>query len=159
MIGMTKTTVLGEPIPQWSTRDSSWYGTFWVVAACLAVLATLFLSGCTGSSGAHVVDETRAREALKTALDQWKAGGTVKSLESSATPMTIQDFDWMAGTKLIDYQIVDDGKAYDANLRIRVKLSLNHSSARAAGRPTEKTVWYVVSTSPAVTVFRDALRR
>ena len=37
--------------------------------------------------------------------------------------MTIQDFDWAAGAKLNDYQIIDDGKAYDANLRVQVELT------------------------------------
>jgi hypothetical protein len=147
-----------DPIPQWNTRDASWYGTFFVIAACLAVLATLFFSGCSGSVGAHAVNAPRAREALKTALDQWKAGATVDSMPSSATPMTVQDFDWAAGAKLVDYEIVDDGKAYDANLRVRVKLSL-FAPGRSTGKPTEKQVWYLVGTSPSVTVFRDALRR
>jgi hypothetical protein len=158
MIGTTKTTLLRQAIPRWSTRDPSWYGAFWVVVACLGVLATLFFTGCSGSSRAHAVDEPRAREALKTALDQWKAGGSVKSLESSATPMTVQDFDWAAGARLVDYQIVDDGKAYDANLRVQVKLSLSNPG-NVPGKATEKKVWYVVGTSPSVTVFRDALRR
>ncbi len=158
MIGTTKVTVLGEPVPKWSAHDPSWHGTIWVVVACLGVLATLFFSGCSGSSRAHVVNEPRAREALKTALDQWKAGGSVKSLESSATPMTVQDFDWAGGAKLVDYQIVDDGKAYDANLRVQVKLSLS-SPGKTSGKAIEKKVWYVVGTSPSVTVFRDALRR
>ena len=36
--------------------------------------------------------------------------------------MTVQDFDWAGGARLVNYQIIDDGQAYDANLRIRVKL-------------------------------------
>ena len=72
--------------------------------------------------------------------------------------MTVQDFDWMAGAKLVDYQIVDDGKAYDANLRVQVKLNLS-DPGMASGKDTEKKVWYLVGTSPSVTVFRDALRR
>jgi len=158
MIGTTKTTVLGEAIPRWSTRDASWYGTFWVVVACLGALATLAFSGCSGSSHAHDVDEPRAREALKAALDQWKAGGSLESMASSATPMTVQDFDWMAGAKLIDYEIVDDGKAFDANLRVQVKLSLSNAG-KDPRKAAEKKVWYLVGTSPSVTVFRDALRR
>jgi len=154
MFGTTKTTVLGEPIPDLIPRDASWYGSFWVVVACLAVLATLFFGGCSGSSQAHAVNEPRARDALKTALDQWKAGASIESMTSSSTPMTVQDFDWMAGAKLVDYELIDDGKAYDANLRVQVKLSL-----RGPGKATEKKVWYLVGTSPSVTVFRDALRR
>jgi hypothetical protein len=158
MIGTTKDTVFEEPISEWSTRDASWYGTFWVVIACLGVLATLFFSGCSGSTSAHAVDEPRARDALKTALDQWKAGSSIESLASSATPMTVQDFDWASGAKLIDYQIEGDGKAYDANLRVQVKLSLSGPKT-APGKATDKKVWYLVGTSPSVTVFRDALRR
>ena len=72
--------------------------------------------------------------------------------------MTVQDFDWAAGAKLIDYQVIDDGKAYDANLRVQVKLTLSNPG-KDKGKAAEKTVWYVVGTSPSVTVFRDMLRR
>jgi hypothetical protein len=140
----------------WDTRDPYWQGTLWLLAACLAVLGTLFFSGCSGSSHAHDVDEPRAREALKTALNEWKNGSSPESLPSSSTPMTVQDFDWLAGAKLVDFEIADDGKAYDANLRVQVKLTLNAPGAR---KNTEKKVWYLVGTSPSVTVFRDALRR
>jgi hypothetical protein len=75
--------------------------------------------------------------------------------------MIVQDFEWDSGAKLLDYQLVDDGKAYDANLRIQVKLSLAGGNAKAAPvtKTTEKTVWYLVGTSPKVTVFRDMLRK
>jgi hypothetical protein len=129
-----------------------------VLAASLAVLATLPMAGCWSSSQAHAVDPSRAREALKTALDQWKGGQSPRSLESSSTPMTVQDFDWAGGARLVDYQIIDDGQAYDANLRVRVKLVLD-GSAKKTGKAAEKTVWYLVGTSPSVTVFRDMLRR
>jgi hypothetical protein len=157
MIGMTKSTCpAGVAGFARDDRDLSLYGTLWMVAACLGMLATLFFAGCSGPSHAHDVDEPRAREALKTALDQWKNGAEPKSLQSSATPMTVQDLEWSAGAKLIDYQLVDDGKAYDANLRVQVKLTL---SGQDKGKTTEKKVWYLVGTSPSVTVFRDMLRR
>jgi hypothetical protein len=128
------------------------------VLAAVAVLATLPMAGCGNSSGAHAVNPPRAREALKTALDQWKSGQSPGSFESSSTPMTIQDFDWAGGAKLLDYQIIDDGQAYDANLRVRVKLVLDGPKTKT-GKAAEKTVWYLVGTSPSVTVFRDMLRR
>ncbi len=141
-------------------RNSSLYGTLWVVAACLAVLATLFLPGCGDPSRAHAVNEPTARDALKTALDGWKNGETPASFASAGSPMIVQDFEWESGAKLLDYQLVDDGKAYDANLRIRVKLTTSGSKDKAAaGKNTEKTVWYLVGTSPKVTVFRDMLRK
>jgi hypothetical protein len=128
------------------------------LAAGLAALAALPLAGCWGSSQAHAVDPPRALEALKTALDHWKSGESPRSLRSSSTPMTVQDFDWLGGAKLIDYQILDDGKALDANLSVRVKLVLD-GPGKKQGKAAEKSVWYLVGTSPDVTVFRDSLRR
>ncbi len=72
--------------------------------------------------------------------------------------MTVQDLDWAGGAKLIDYQILDDGKALDANLSVRVKLVFD-GLGKTPGKSAEKTVWYLVGTSPSVTVFRDAFRR
>jgi hypothetical protein len=141
--------------------NASHYGTLAVVAACVAVLATLFLPGCSSPSSAHAVDMPRARDALKIALDEWKKGESPKSLESASTPIVVQDMDWSSGAKLIDYELVDDGKAYDANLRILVKLTMNGgpSQGKAQAKAAEKRVWYLVTTSPKVTVFRDMPKR
>ena len=49
------------------------YGTLGVIVACLAAMLALTLSGCSGAA-AHAVDSSRARDALVTALDHWKAG-------------------------------------------------------------------------------------
>ena len=143
-----------------ANRDSSFYGTLWVIVACLAVLATLLLPGCGDPSRAHAVNELTARDALKTALDGWKKGETPSSFAAASPPMIVQDFEWESGAKLVDYELVDDGKAYDANLRVQVKLKLTGGAAKStAGKDTEKTVWYLVGTSPKVTVFRDMLRK
>jgi hypothetical protein len=128
------------------------------LAAGLVVLAAPPLAGCWSSSRAHAVDPPRAREALKTALEHWKLGQSPQSLSSAPTPITVQDFDWSGGARLIDYQLIDEGQAKDANLSIRVKLVLD-SSKKGSSKPTEKAVWYLVTTSPSVTVFRDTLRR
>jgi hypothetical protein len=142
-------------------RNLSDYGTLAVLAACLATLATLLLPGCSNPSSAHAVDMPRARDALKIALDEWKKGESPKSVESASTPIVVQDFDWASGAKLIDYQIVDDGKAYDANLRVQVKLTMSggQSQGKAEAKAAEKRVWYLVTTSPKVTVFRDMPKR
>src|SRR5580704_15329851 len=82
-------------------RDGSLYGSLWVDAASLGVLAILMLSGCSGSSRANAVDTPLARESLKVALDHWKKGEDPKSLQSSATPMTAKDYEWDSGAKLL----------------------------------------------------------
>ncbi|MFO0795954.1 MAG: hypothetical protein U0804_00675 [Gemmataceae bacterium] len=117
----------------------------------LAALAALFLAGCSVGPpvAAPVVPDT-ARAALRTALDAWKAGRPIGSLADASPPIVAQDFDWMAGAKLDDYAVLDDGKAEDANLRVKVQLSLRP----AQGSPVKKTVSYVVGTDPKLTVFR-----
>ena len=128
------------------------------LVACLVLLTALPLAGCLGSSQARPVNATRAREALKTALDHWKKGEDPKTLESSEIPMVAQDFEWAGGAKLIDYQIVNDGKEEDVNLRIQVKLTLKNVG-KDKEKPVQKKASYVVGTSPSVTVFRDIMRR
>jgi hypothetical protein len=142
-------------------RRASLYGTLGVIAACLAALATMLLPGCSDPSRAHAVNESSALDALKTALDGWKSGATPASFASASSPMIVQDFEWESGKKLLDYQLVDDGKPYDANLRVQVKLTMAGSDGKAAtaGKKSEKNVWYLVGTSPKVTVFRDMLRK
>ena len=128
-------------------------------AAAVAFLAMILpMAGCLGGASAHAVDPPRAREALKIALDGWKAGQTPRSFRDASPPMTVQDLEWSGGGRLVDYQILDEGQARDANLRVRVKLIVDTPTQRGTRR-VEKTVWYLVGTSPSVTVFRDALHR
>ena len=121
-----------------SNRNTSLYGTLWLVVVSLAVLATLLLPGCADASRAHAVNEPTARDALKTALDGWKNGKTPASFASDSSPMIVQDLEWSSGAKLLDYQLVDDGKAYDANLRIQVKLTLAVPTPRRHLRPKRR---------------------
>jgi hypothetical protein len=124
-----------------------------LIAPAVAAVVALTTSGCS-KGVANPVDPDRARVALKAALDHWKSGGDPLSMPTSATPMTVQDLEWQSGAKLVDYEVLGDGDPADANLRVKVKLTL-----AGKGKNTEKTVNYLVTTSPAVTVFRDAMRR
>ncbi len=143
-------------------RDANRYGTFWVVGACLAALATLLLPGCSISSAAHAVDAPQAREAAQDrGSTNGKRGESIRAVQTSSTPLVVQDVDWSSGAKLIDYEIIGDGQPEDASLRLRVKLTMNGGPATGSnqGKTAEKSVWYLVTTSPKVTVFRDMLRR
>jgi hypothetical protein len=142
-------------------RDSRGHRSLRTLAAGLGMLAMLFVSGCLGS-GASAVDVPVARDALKAAMEQWKSGGDIKSVELSGTKIAAQDPDWAAGAKLVDYQILDDGKSEGVNLRIAVKLTLSNLDTvkgKDKGKPVEKKASYVVGTSPSVTVYRDVMRR
>lgn len=118
-----------------------------------ALLAALAAIACGCSTGApHAVDEEAARAALRTTLDAWKEGKTPDSLQSASPAIVAQDMEWASGAKLIDYSVVGD-KAADANLDARVKLT----TVSARGKKIQREAKYLVTTSPAVTVFRDMM--
>jgi hypothetical protein len=152
---------LGSATLDHADRNSTAYGPLWMVAACLVVLSALLLPGCSGSGGAYPVNEPQARDALKLALDAWKKGETSRSLASSSSPMVVQDFEWDSGAKLIDYELLGDGKIEGSNLRVQVKLATLGEPAKGKKetKPAVKKASYVVGTSPSLTVFRDIMRR
>ena len=116
----------------------------------LAIAGPL-LSGCSEEQGrAAPVDPSLARDALNTALESWKKGEAIDALKSGSPPIVAQDFDWMAGSKLVEYQLLGDGTPEDANLRARVQLTVRDPQ----GRTSTKAVTYVVGTDPKLTVFR-----
>ena len=121
--------------------------------AALFALATAgpLAAGCSGGGRGAVVDPDRARETLKTALESWKKGDKIEAIRSGSPSIVAQDFDWMAGHRLLKYEVTGDGKDDDANLRIPVKLTLK----TLQGKEVKKNVSYVVGTSPALTVFRE----
>ncbi len=118
--------------------------------ASLLALAALAAAGCAESIGPTPLDEGKARDALKVTLDAWKDGSSTDSLKSGPQAIVAQDLDWQTGAKLVDFSIEGDGKKVDSNLRVPVKLTLKDASGKGA----VKTVNYLVTTSPKVTVFR-----
>ena len=103
-----------------------------------------------GPRTAAPVEPEKARAALRTALDAWKAGRPIESLAGESPPIVAQDFDWMAGGRLVEYQVLGDGTAEDANLRVRVELTVRNPH----GRTSTKTVAYIVGTDRDV-ICRD----
>lgn len=120
-----------------------------------ALLCCLALAGCgTGVHESAPVDPALARDTLTRAMESWKEGESVESLQDESPAIVVQDFDWSGGMKLLNYEVIGPGKPESANLVAQVKLSLEDT----AGARTEKTVTYVVGTAPALTVFRDMMR-
>jgi hypothetical protein len=115
-------------------------------------LAAILPAGCSGGGySAQPLDHARAREALNTTLDAWKKGQEPASLKTASPPIVAQDMDWSAGATLLAYEVKGDGKGVDSNLKVPVQLTMK----TRAGKDATKTVNYLVTTSPAVTVFRD----
>jgi hypothetical protein len=121
----------------------------------VSVAFAALLAGCSGGQRAADVDEGRARDALKTALDGWKKGDAFDTLKDASPPITVQDFDWMGGAKLVDYHVAGDGRKAESNLYVPVDLTLRTKQ----GREVKKKVSYVVATSPSLMVFRDVRPR
>ncbi|WP_077022384.1 hypothetical protein [Fuerstiella marisgermanici] len=116
----------------------------------VTVLA-VFSVGCSDGANPYPVRSDVARQTLETALDAWKAGTEPSMLREHNPTIVVQDLDWSAGTQLTAYELVNDGKSVGANLSIEVHLELKNK----AGNVSQKNVWYLVGTDPALTVFRD----
>jgi hypothetical protein len=138
------------------SRDQSFYATLALVAVCLGVLFILMLSGCSGPTRGSAVDASLARESLKLMLEHWKKGEDPKALLSSSPAVTASDYEWAGGAKLLEYEIIDDGREEDTNLRVPVKITLAQPGQT---KPVVKKASYVIATSPSVTVYRDIMRR
>jgi hypothetical protein len=121
--------------------------TAYIVLACSALVA-----GCGEPGRSYPVEPEKARQALRSTLDAWKEGKTPDDLRRWAPEVVAQDRDWKGGSRLIDYRLLDDGEALDDNLRVQVELTLRDPE----GKERKKTVFYVITTRPAITVFRDS---
>jgi hypothetical protein len=108
-------------------------------------------AGCTRQQHAAPVNPELARKSLRQVLDGWKRGDDMASFRQASPSITVQDMDWTSGYKLLDYEIVGDGKYDDANLLCPVKLKLQDPKGNAVNRE----VTYMVGTDPVITVFRE----
>lgn len=120
----------------------------------LALLALLVSAGCGGGTpSAAPLDAPQARDVLQTALEAWKGGGTIESLQSREPPIHVLDVDWSKGSKLVQYRVGGEGTPADGNLVLPVELTIQDAS----GKETKLPVKYLVTTSPSLTVMRDIL--
>ncbi|MDE2508189.1 MAG: hypothetical protein KGM43_13315 [Planctomycetota bacterium] len=137
------------------TRDDRrawlWANLVMLGSLILGAAVLVALQGCGVSSKAGTVDPDLAREALRTVLDTWKRGEAPASLKSQSPAITVQDFDWQGGRTLIDYELLGDDRAVEANLYCGVVLKLKGKT----GKVEKKRVRYIVGTSPITTVFRE----
>jgi hypothetical protein len=114
----------------------------------IGCVVPVLIVGC--NQAASRVDPGRARVALNSALDGWKSG---RPPGSFLPQITVQDMDWASGAILRDYKVADDAKVVNSNLYAVVLLTLGGP----ADQRITKTVTYIISTSPRVTVFRGIM--
>lgn len=117
----------------------------------LCNLGCLMLCGCSSySPDEHRVEPGSAKKVLEEVLNSWKDGGAIDDWQKRKPPVVVQDMDWKSGATLQSFEIQGEGEAIDANLHCQVKLKMLLPNKAKS----EKTVKYLVGTSPVLTVFR-----
>ncbi|MFL5242653.1 MAG: hypothetical protein ACJ8FY_11150 [Gemmataceae bacterium] len=111
----------------------------------------LFVPACSSQKQAAPVNVSLAKESLQKTLDSWKNGEDYVALKQAKPSITVQDLDWKSGCKLVEYEIIGEGKYDDANLLCPVKLKL----VNPQGKEVTRQVTYMVGTDPVITVFRE----
>jgi hypothetical protein len=120
-------------------------------AFLLSLIVLCIAAGCARQQHAAPVDAELARKSLRQVLDGWKHGDDMAAFRQGSPSITVQDMDWTSGYKLLDYEIVGEGKYDDANLLCPVKLKLQDPK----GTSLSREVTYMVGTDPVITVFRE----
>lgn len=124
-------------------------------ASTLLILAvTCFIASGCGEQRAAPVNVELARSTLLEVLEHWKKGGMIDELRQRSPEIVVQEALWSGGQKLQDFELVDDGRALDANWFCDVELTL---APENGGEPTKKTFTYAIGTDPVLTVFRAML--
>ena len=113
----------------------------------IAAIVLLFATGC--SQPQHRVEPDTAQRVLEDVLKSWQQGDSPESWQTREPSVVVQDFDWKSGSKLVSFEILET-EAVDANLHCKVQLTLSSDQGKK-----ERTVTYLVGTSPVLTVFRE----
>jgi len=113
-------------------------------AVCLCLL------GC-GQSNADV-DIDQAGPALRSALEAWKSGKTPADLESQSPSILMNETDWKAGKRLLQFKMDDKGSQYGRQVRWRVQVRIQDKS----GETQDQNATYVIDTTPRIVIVRDS---
>lgn len=109
-----------------------------------------FLTGC-GQKFAENVDPDQAGQALRTALDAWKDGKSNSDLQGQTPPIVMNESDWTAGGRLLDYKMNDSGVLDGRQIRWVVQIKVQDKT----GKVSDKKATYVIDTIPRVVIVRD----
>lgn len=122
-------------------------------AIWLGAILCFTVAGC-GPQRAKAVDVDLARVTLTKMLEHWKQGGTIEELRQEKPEIVAQEPLWTNGNKLLEFSLVDQGRAEDANWFCQVELTMQ---APDSDKTVKKNVTYVVGTDPVLTVFHAIL--
>lgn len=113
----------------------------------LAALVLLLALGC-GRSLPPPADGGRARDALRTALDAWKAGQKPDALRGRSPPIYFTDLRWGAGRRLLDYRLDDAAEPHGQSVRCSAVLTVEDDQ----GKTVDRKAAYLVDTGSSVVI-------
>lgn len=123
------------------------YRRCWCLAASL-----VWLAGCSGDH--PVADATKGEQAVRTAFESWQKGDSPDALQKARPPIYLNDPEWLAGNRLLEFEIVEPLTPFGRQLRCGVKLSLENVKS---GAKYQKHIGYQVETTPAFVIAREGL--
>ncbi len=114
------------------------------------VALTLMLAGCSPTK-APMSDAAKAKELLQKMLGEWQSGTKLGEIRKLSPPVYVTEDLWRNGAKLDEFSLADDSEVLGSNIRIQVKLKCSSTN----GKVDEKSVRYLVTTQPALTIARE----
>jgi hypothetical protein len=118
----------------------------------LALFLALFL-GCVGCGPSRVPlsDIQEAKNLAQRLLEKWKSGEDMSTSATESPPIFVSEDIWKKGAKLQSFAFLDDGKMFGSNVRFQITLKYVSKD----GKASERTFYYLVTTTPALTFFRE----
>ena len=116
-------------------------------------LFLVFLIGCVGCGPARVPlsDIQEAKGLAQRLLEKWKSGEDMSKFATESPPIFISEDIWKKGAKLQSFAFLDEGKMFGSNVRFQITLKYMSKD----GKASERTFYYLVTTTPALTFFRE----
>jgi hypothetical protein len=123
------------------------------IAFGLVGCAVLAVVGCGDSGTVTPADPDRARDVLTKVLDSWKSGAAHVAPSQGNPPIRVADEDWIAGTKLVDFQLGARGDSLQMGEAVQLPVTLTTADAR--GKTAKRVIHYRVTTEPRASVIRE----
>ena len=116
----------------------------------LCLVGVVWTAGCAPTSVANS-DPRQARELVDRLLSAWKSGATPLELKHEVPPVFVGEELWKSGASLSSYEIIGDHQMMGPNVRFTILLRFTDRN----GKAVERTFNYLVTTTPALTFFRE----
>lgn len=114
------------------------------------VMAFSCVMGC-GPSRVPLSDVQEAKNLAQQLLEKWKSGEDMAKFATESPPIFVSEDLWRKGAKLQSYTFLDEGQMFGSNIRFQITLKC----VSKEGKATERTFYYLVTTTPALTFFRE----